>query len=143
MRCWPRRWPPGCAARGWPSTWPWTAPRPWNARRSAAAAIGWLIAGRVLRPLSTITAAARRISASSLNERLALQGPGDELKELADTLDSLFARLGASFDAQRRFDEVRHDRSARRIEVQERTCPPYTGRTMTVNAAALHLGGGD
>jgi signal transduction histidine kinase len=69
----------------------------------AAAAIGWLIAGRVLRPLRTITAAARRISASSLNERLALQGPDDELKELADTLDSLFARLEASFDAQRRF----------------------------------------
>jgi signal transduction histidine kinase len=69
----------------------------------AAAAIGWLIAGRVLRPLRTITAAARRISASSLHERLALQGPHDELKELADTLDSLFARLEASFDAQRRF----------------------------------------
>jgi len=69
----------------------------------AAAAIGWLIAGRVLRPLRAITAAARRISASSLNERLALQGPDDELKELADTLDSLFARLEASFGAQRRF----------------------------------------
>ena len=69
----------------------------------AAAAIGWLIAGRVLRPLRTITAAARRISASSLNERLALQGPDDELKELADTLDNLFARLEASFGAQRRF----------------------------------------
>jgi signal transduction histidine kinase len=69
----------------------------------AAAAIGWLIAGRVLRPLSTITAAARRISASSLHERLALPGPDDELKELADTLDSLFARLEAAFGAQRRF----------------------------------------
>src|SRR5262249_5527223 len=70
---------------------------------AAAAAIGWLIAGRVLRPLRTITAAARRISASSPNERLALQGPDDELKELADTLDNLFARLEASFGAQRRF----------------------------------------
>jgi signal transduction histidine kinase len=69
----------------------------------AAAAIGWIIAGRVLRPLSTITAAARRIAASSLHERLALDGPDDELKELADTLDSLLARLEASFDAQRRF----------------------------------------
>jgi len=69
----------------------------------AAAAIGWLIAGRVLRPLRAITAAARRISASSLHERLALPGPDDELKELADTLDNLFARLEASFDAQRRF----------------------------------------
>ena len=69
----------------------------------AATVIGWLLAGRVLRPLSTITAAARRISASSLHERLALHGPDDELKELADTLDSLFGRLEASFDAQRRF----------------------------------------
>jgi signal transduction histidine kinase len=69
----------------------------------AAVAIGWLIAGRVLRPLRTITAAAQRISASSLHERLALPGPDDELKELADTLDNLFARLEASFDAQRRF----------------------------------------
>jgi signal transduction histidine kinase len=69
----------------------------------AAAAIGWLIAGRVLRPLRAITVAARRISASSLHERLALHGPHDELKELADTLDGLFARLEASFDAQRRF----------------------------------------
>jgi signal transduction histidine kinase len=69
----------------------------------AAAAIGWLMAGRVLRPLRTITAAARRISATSLHERLDLHGPRDELKELADTLDGLFARLEASFDAQRRF----------------------------------------
>jgi len=69
----------------------------------AAAAIGWFIAGRVLRPLRTITAAAQRISASSLHERLALPGPDDELKELADTLDDLFARLEASFEAQRRF----------------------------------------
>jgi signal transduction histidine kinase len=66
-------------------------------------AIGWILAGRVLRPLSTITAAARRISASNLHERLALDGPDDELKELADTLDNLFARLEASFEAQRRF----------------------------------------
>jgi signal transduction histidine kinase len=69
----------------------------------AAAAIGWIIAGRVLRPLSTITAAARRIAASSLHERLALHGPDDELKELGDTLDDLFARLEDSFGAQRRF----------------------------------------
>ena len=69
----------------------------------AAAAIGWVIAGRVLRPLRTITTAARRISASSLHERLALHGPDDELRELGDTLDGLFARLEASFDAQRRF----------------------------------------
>jgi signal transduction histidine kinase len=70
---------------------------------AAAVGAGWLLAGRVLRPLSTITAAARRISAASLHERLALPGPDDELKELGDTLDGLLARLEASFDAQRRF----------------------------------------
>jgi signal transduction histidine kinase len=68
-----------------------------------ALALGWLAAGRVLRPLATITAAARRISASSLHQRLALRGPDDELKALGDTLDQLFARLEAAFDAQRHF----------------------------------------
>jgi signal transduction histidine kinase len=70
---------------------------------AAAVVSSWFIAGRVLRPLRAITAAARRISASSLHERLALPGPDDELKELGDTLDDLFARLEAAFDAQRRF----------------------------------------
>jgi signal transduction histidine kinase len=65
--------------------------------------LGWLMAGRVLRPLRTITTAARRVSATSLNERLALGGPDDELKELGDTFDALLARLEASFGAQRQF----------------------------------------
>jgi signal transduction histidine kinase len=69
----------------------------------AAVGAGWLLSGRVLRPLSTITATAQRISASSLHERLALEGPDDELKELGDTLDALLSRLEDSFDAQRRF----------------------------------------
>jgi signal transduction histidine kinase len=68
-----------------------------------ALALGWLAAGRVLRPLVVITAAARRISASNLNQRLGLRGPDDELKALGDTLDDLFARLEASFEAQRHF----------------------------------------
>jgi signal transduction histidine kinase len=68
-----------------------------------AFALGWLVAGRVLRPLRTITATARRISATSLHERVALAGPDDEFKELADTLDGLLARLEASFTAQRAF----------------------------------------
>jgi signal transduction histidine kinase len=69
----------------------------------AAIGLGWLVAGRVLRPLRTITAAAQRISASSLHERLALTGPDDELKELGDTFDQLLGRLEASFRAQREF----------------------------------------
>jgi signal transduction histidine kinase len=68
-----------------------------------ALALGWLVAGRVLRPLREITATARRISATSLHERLALDGPDDEFKELADTLDGLLARLEAAFHAQRHF----------------------------------------
>src|SRR6266566_6931526 len=68
-----------------------------------AFALGWVIAGRVLRPVRAITATARRISATSLYERLALAGPDDEFKELADTLDDLLARLEASFTAQRHF----------------------------------------
>src|SRR6266568_3080151 len=65
--------------------------------------LGWLVAGRVLRKLRTITAAARSISASNLHARLALAGPDDELTELGDTFDGLLARLEAAFDAQRQF----------------------------------------
>ena len=68
-----------------------------------SAVLGWFAAGRVLRPLRSITATARTISAGNLNERLALSGPDDEFKALGDTLDDLLARLEASFDAQRRF----------------------------------------
>jgi signal transduction histidine kinase len=64
---------------------------------------GWLVAGRMLRPIRTITRTAQRISSTSLHERLALAGPQDELKELGDTLDGLFERLEAAFEAQRHF----------------------------------------
>lgn len=66
-------------------------------------ALGWLVAGHVLRPLRAITAKARHISARNLHERLAIEGPDDEFKELGDTLDQLLARLEASFEAQRHF----------------------------------------
>jgi two-component system sensor histidine kinase VanS len=66
-------------------------------------ALGWLVAGRVLRPLRTITAATRQISEHNLNERLALSGPRDELKDLADTVDGLLARLEAHVAEQQRF----------------------------------------
>jgi signal transduction histidine kinase len=65
--------------------------------------LGWLIAGRMLGKLRTITAAARSVSASSLHARLALAGPDDELKELGDTFDGLLARLEGAFGAQRQF----------------------------------------
>jgi len=66
-------------------------------------ALGWLVAGRVLRPLRTMTATTRQISERNLNERLALAGPQDELKDLADTIDGLLARLEAHVAEQQRF----------------------------------------
>jgi signal transduction histidine kinase len=69
----------------------------------ASAWLGWIVAGRALRPVHAITAAARRASEENLGERIALAGPDDELKELADTFDAMLARLDAAFASQRRF----------------------------------------
>jgi signal transduction histidine kinase len=66
-------------------------------------ALGWLVAGRFLRPVRTITTAARDISATNLHQRLNLAGPEDELKELGDTFDELLARLERSFAFERQF----------------------------------------
>jgi signal transduction histidine kinase len=65
--------------------------------------LGWIVAGRALRPVHAITAAARRASEENLGERIALAGPDDELKELADTFDAMLGRLDAAFASQRRF----------------------------------------
>jgi two-component system, OmpR family, sensor histidine kinase VanS len=102
-------------------------------------ALGWLVAGRVLRPLRTITATTRQISERNLNERLAFSGPRDELKDLADTVDGLLARLEAHVAEQQRFaanashelrtplaitqsllDVARHDRSRANGELVDR-----------------------
>ena len=66
-------------------------------------ALGWLVAGRVLRPLREMTATTRQISERNLNERLALTGPDDELNDLADTIDGLLARLETHVAEQQRF----------------------------------------
>ena len=73
-----------------------------------AIAFGWLIAGRALQPLHQITGTARRIAGADtagrgLHERIALSGPRDEVRELADTFDGMLERLDRSFDGQRRF----------------------------------------
>jgi signal transduction histidine kinase len=65
--------------------------------------LSYVLAGRVLRPLQEMTAKARRLSAERLDERIALTGPRDELRELADVFDAMLDRLQASFEAQRRF----------------------------------------
>jgi signal transduction histidine kinase len=64
--------------------------------------VGWVFAGRVLAPVHTITSRARAISAQALDERVSLGGPHDELRELADTFDSLLDRIQAAFDSERR-----------------------------------------
>jgi signal transduction histidine kinase len=69
----------------------------------AAGGFGWLLAGRALRPLQDITATARRVADRSLHERIALDGPDDEIKDLADTFDAMLERLDRAFDSQRRF----------------------------------------
>lgn len=68
-----------------------------------AVALGWLVAGRMLRPLRQITDHARNASESTLSQRIALPGPPDELTELADTFDAMLARLDAAFQSQRQF----------------------------------------
>jgi signal transduction histidine kinase len=96
-----------------------------------AIVLGWIVAGRVLRPVRTISATARRISAANLRERLALDGADEEFKELGDTLDDLFARLDASFEAQRHFvanasHELRTPLTAERTLLQVALANPAT-----------------
>jgi signal transduction histidine kinase len=68
-----------------------------------AIGLGWVTAGRVLHPLRSIRAATQQITERNLHERLALPGPDDEVKDLADTIDGLLARLETAFESQRRF----------------------------------------
>jgi signal transduction histidine kinase len=68
-----------------------------------AAILGWLAAGRALRPVHRITAAARAASEHNLSARVALRGPRDELHELAETFDEMLDRLEAAFEGQQRF----------------------------------------
>jgi signal transduction histidine kinase len=68
-----------------------------------AAILGWIVGGRALRPVHTITAAARAASEHNLSARVALRGPRDELHELAETFDEMLDRLQAAFESQKRF----------------------------------------
>jgi signal transduction histidine kinase len=100
---------------------------------------GWLIAGRLLRPLRTITATARDISASNLNRRLELGGRDDEFAELGETLDDLFGRLEASFESQRHFvanasHELRTPLAAERALLQVALADP-AATTQTLRSA--------
>jgi signal transduction histidine kinase len=68
-----------------------------------AALLGWFVAARALRPLQQITGTARRVAERNLHERIDLDGPQDEIKDLADTFDAMLERLDLAFDSQRRF----------------------------------------
>jgi signal transduction histidine kinase len=91
--------------------------------------LGWVVAGRFLRPLRTITATARDISASNLHRRLGRTGRNDEFSRLAQTLDDLFERLEAAFASQRHFvanasHELRTPLSAERTLLQVALADP-------------------
>ncbi len=94
---------------------------------------GWLLAGRALRPLRDITATARRVSGQNLGERIALSGPADELKELADTFDGMLGRLDSAFASQRHFvanasHELRTPLAIMRTEVDVALADPDAGK---------------
>ncbi|GIJ51442.1 two-component sensor histidine kinase [Virgisporangium aliadipatigenens] len=102
----------------------------------------WIIAGRVLRPLDRITATANAASTGTLHERIALTGPDDELKRLADTLDSMLARLDAEFQAHRRFaanaaHELRTPLAASRTVLQVARANPAAYDVATLAAQLL------
>ncbi len=91
--------------------------------------VAYLLAGRVLRPLQDITAAAQRLSAERLDARIDLAGPQDELKRLADTFDDMLGRLQASFEGQRRFvadasHELRTPLAVMRTEIEVALADP-------------------
>jgi signal transduction histidine kinase len=113
-----------------------------------ALALGWFVAGRFLRPLRAITATAQIISAGDLHRRLDLGAPTDELTELGHTLDDLFARLQASFDAQRHFvanasHELRTPLAGLRTLLEVTLADPDadTGTLRSACQEALALGG--
>jgi signal transduction histidine kinase len=107
-----------------------------------AAGVGaaYVLAGRVLKPLQQITSTAQRLSAEQLDARIALPGPEDELKDLADTFDAMLDRLQASFEAQRRFvadasHELRTPLAVMRTEVDVALADPDASVAELRNAA--------
>ncbi|WP_334143995.1 sensor histidine kinase [Rhabdothermincola sp.] len=77
---------------------------------ASSVAIGWIVAGRVLKPIDDITAVAEEIQATDLSRRINLDGPDDELKHLADTFDDMLARIDQAFESQRQFiHEASHE----------------------------------
>lgn len=105
-----------------------------------SAVLGWLVAGRVLVPLRTMTARTRQISHENLHERLALRGPQDELKELGDTIDGLLTRLEAAFHAQRRFTANASHELRTPLAMMRTSLDVATGKPGHVPAEVTRLG---
>jgi signal transduction histidine kinase len=110
---------------------------------------GWVVAGRALRPVARITATARRVAAEGdLGERIALDGPADELRELADTFDAMLERLDRTFASQRSFvanasHELRTPLAIIRAEIEERLDDPsVTKAELREMAAVIHEAAG-
>jgi signal transduction histidine kinase len=105
-------------------------------------AVCWWLTGRLLRPLHRITATARRLSLSTLHERIALDGPDDELRRLADTFDAMLDRLEDAVDSQRRFianasHELRTPLAVQRTAIEVGLADPTPARLALIRAELL------
>jgi signal transduction histidine kinase len=106
--------------------------------------LGWIVAGRALRGLQQITAAARSVSQDNLDQRIALEGPRDELKELADTFDAMLERLSSAFASQQRFvanasHELRTPLTVMRTELEVTLADPdATNEELREMAESVH-----
>jgi signal transduction histidine kinase len=106
--------------------------------------LGWLVAGRALRGLQQITSAARSVSQDNLDQRIALEGPRDELKELADTFDAMLERLSSAFASQQRFvanasHELRTPLTVMRTELEVTLADPNaTNAELRAMAETVH-----
>jgi signal transduction histidine kinase len=106
-----------------------------------AVAAGWIAAGRILRPVHRLTAAAQAASEQDLSQRIALQGPRDELRELADTFDAMLERLDRAFTSQRQFianasHELRTPLTVMRTAIDVILAKPEPTRKELVSMAA-------
>ena len=106
--------------------------------------LGWIVAGRALRGLQQITSAARSVSQDNLDQRIALEGPRDELKELADTFDAMLERLSSAFASQQRFvanasHELRTPLTVMRTELEVTLADPdATNADLRTMAETVH-----